>query len=165
MGTRIVVMKDGIIQQVDTPQFIYDHPANIFVAGFIGSPQMNFVDVTLKETAGKLTVLVGDETITLPEEKAAFLKEKGYAGKNVIMGIRPENLDEATASDTAVIDATVEVTELMGAETYIYLSKGKANLVARVNGTSKAKPGDKLKISLDTNKIHIFDKESELTVL
>jgi multiple sugar transport system ATP-binding protein len=165
MGTRIVVMKDGIIQQVDTPQFIYDHPANIFVAGFIGSPQMNFVDVTLQDKGGKLAVVFGDESIVLPEEKSAFLKEKGYAGKNVIMGIRPENLDEATSSDTAVIEAAVEVTELMGAETYIYLSKGKANLVARVNGTSKAKPGDKLKISLDTDKIHIFDKESELTVL
>jgi multiple sugar transport system ATP-binding protein len=165
MGTRIVVMKDGIIQQVDTPQFIYDHPVNIFVAGFIGSPQMNFVDVAIQENGGKMALSFGDESIVVPEDKAKFLKEKGYAGKNVIMGIRPESLDEATGSEEAVIECTVEVTELMGAETYIYLSKGKANLVARVNGTSKAKPGDKLKISLDTDKIHIFDKESELTVL
>jgi multiple sugar transport system ATP-binding protein len=165
MGTRIVVMKDGIIQQVDTPQFIYDHPTNIFVAGFIGSPQMNFIDVMLQDKGGKLALSFGDEAIILPDDKATFLKEKGYAGKNVIMGIRPESLDEATGSEEAVIECTVEVTELMGAETYIYLTKGKANLVARVNGTSKAKPGDKLKISLDTDKIHIFDKESELTVL
>ena len=78
MGTRIVVMKDGIIQQVDTPQFIYDHPVNIFVAGFIGSPQMNFVDVTIQENAGKMALSFGDESIVLPEDKAKFLKEKGW---------------------------------------------------------------------------------------
>jgi ABC-type sugar transport systems, ATPase components len=165
MGTRIVVMKDGIIQQVDTPQYIYDHPGNIFVAGFIGSPQMNFVDAKLQEVGGKVNVIFGDDTLTLPEDRAAILKEKGYVGKDVIMGIRPEDLDEALASDTEVIEATVEVTELMGAETYIYLTKGKANFVARVNGTSKAKPTDKLKVSFATDKIHIFDKETELTIL
>jgi multiple sugar transport system ATP-binding protein len=166
MGTRIVVMKDGVIQQVDTPQYIYDHPQNIFVAGFIGSPQMNFVDAKLEEKNGKLIVVFGEDSLVLPEEKAAFLKQKGYAGKDVIMGIRPENLDEAEGTEVgSVVEASVEVTELMGAETYIYLSKGKANMVARVNGTSKAKAGDKIKISFDTDKIHIFDKETELTVL
>ena len=165
MGTRIVVMKDGLIQQVDTPQFIYDHPANIFVAGFIGSPQMNFVDAKLVESNGKVAVAFGEDTLVLPEDKAVVLKDKGYVGKDIIMGIRPENLDEAVGSEQAIIEATVEVTELMGAETYIYLAKGKANMVARVNGTSKAKPGDKLRISLDTTKIHVFDKETEITVL
>jgi multiple sugar transport system ATP-binding protein len=165
MGSRIVVMKDGIIQQVDTPQFIYDHPGNIFVAGFIGSPQMNFVDADLQDKNGKVAVVFGDETVVLPDDKSKLLKDKGYVGKNVIMGIRPENLDEAVGGEAAVIEATVEVTELMGAETYIYLTKGKANMVARVNGTSKAKAGDKIKVSLDTSKIHIFDKESELTVI
>ena len=165
MGTRIVVMKDGIIQQVDTPQFIYDHPINIFVAGFIGSPQMNFVEAKLEEINGKVMINFGDEAISLPQDKATELTEKGYIGKDIIMGIRPENLDEATEGQIDVVEATVEVTELMGAETYIYLSKGKANLIARVNGTSKAKPGDKLRISLETDKIHIFDKETELTVL
>jgi multiple sugar transport system ATP-binding protein len=165
MGTRIVVMKDGLIQQVDTPQFIYDHPANIFVAGFIGSPQMNFVDAKLVESNGKLAVAFGEDSIVLPEDKAVVLRDKGYIGKDIIMGIRPENLDEATGSESAVVEATVEVTELMGAETYIYLAKGKVNLVARVNGTSRAKAGDKLKVSLDTSKIHIFDKETEITIL
>jgi multiple sugar transport system ATP-binding protein len=165
MGTRIVVMKDGLIQQVDTPQFIYDHPTNIFVAGFIGSPQMNFVDAKLVEANGKVAVAFGDDKIVLPEDKTVVLKDKGYVGKDIIMGIRPENLDEATGSETAIIEATVEVTELMGAETYIYLAKGKANFVARVNGTSKVKAGDKLKVSIDTSKIHIFDKETEITIL
>ncbi|OPJ63024.1 ABC transporter ATP-binding protein [Clostridium oryzae] len=165
MGTRIVVMKDGLIQQVDTPQYIYDHPANIFVAGFIGSPQMNFIDAKLEEKNGKVAVVFGSDTITLPDDKAAILKEKGYVGKDVIMGIRPEHLDEELTGTDNLIEATVEVTELMGAETYIYLTKGKANFVARVNGTSKVKPGDKIKVSVETDKIHIFDKETEITVL
>lgn len=165
MGSRIVVMKDGLIQQVDTPQYIYDHPANIFVAGFIGSPQMNFIDAKLVERNGNVAVVFGEDTIVLPEEKALVLRDKGYVGKDVIMGIRPENIDEAVGNEAAVIEATVEVTELMGAETYIYLAKGKANMVARVNGTSKCRAGDKLRVSFDTNKIHIFDKETEITVI
>ncbi|MDT8716740.1 sn-glycerol-3-phosphate ABC transporter ATP-binding protein UgpC [Clostridium sp. 19966] len=165
MGSRIVVMKDGLVQQVDTPQYIYDHPANIFVAGFIGSPQMNFLDAKLAEVNGKVSVTFGEDVIPLPDDKAAALKEKGYVGKDIIMGIRPENIDEAVGSESVLVEATVEVTELMGAETYIYLQKGKGNLVARVNGTSKAKPGDKLKITLDATKIHVFDKETEITVI
>lgn len=169
MGTRIVVMKDGVVQQVDTPQHIYDHPANIFVAGFIGSPQMNFIDSKLVEKDGKLLVVFGEDTVELPEDKAKVLKEKGYIGKDVIMGIRPENLDDGAdfiaTHSKAIFNANVEVTELMGAETYIYLSKGKSNLVARVNGSSPVKSGETIKIALDESKIHIFDKETELAVL
>lgn len=169
MGTRIVVMKDGVVQQVDTPQHIYDHPANIFVAGFIGSPQMNFIDSKLVEEGGKLLVVFGEDTVELPEDKAKVLKEKGYIGKEVIMGIRPENLDDGAdfiaAHSKATFNANVEVTELMGAETYIYLSKEKSNLVARVNGSSPVKSGETIKIALDESKIHIFDKETELAVL
>jgi multiple sugar transport system ATP-binding protein len=165
MGTRIVVMKDGVIQQVDTPQYLYDHPQNVFVAGFIGSPQMNFVDAKLEEKSGKVVIVFGEDTIVLPEDKAALLKQKGYVGKEIIFGIRPEDIDEVGGMTVGeVIEATVEVTELMGAETYIYLAKGKANLVARVNGTSKVKAGEKIKVVLDMAKIHVFDKESELTV-
>ena len=126
---------------------------------------MNFVDVFLDERNGRLSVIFGDDTILIPEDKAAILKEKGLYGKDVIMGIRPESLDEADGTEAAVIEATVEVTELMGAETYIYLTKGKGSFVARVNGTSKAKSGDKIKVSLEMDKIHIFDKETELTVI
>ncbi|WP_055665741.1 ABC transporter ATP-binding protein [Desnuesiella massiliensis] len=169
MGTRIVVMKDGVVQQVDTPQHIYDHPANIFVAGFIGSPQMNFIDSKLVEEGGKVLVVFGEDTVELPEDKAKVLKEKGYIGKDVIMGIRPENLDDGAdfiaAHNKATFNANVEVTELMGAETYIYLSKEKSNLVARVNGSSLVKSGETIKIALDESKIHIFDKETELAVL
>ncbi|HEY5560474.1 MAG TPA: sn-glycerol-3-phosphate ABC transporter ATP-binding protein UgpC [Clostridiaceae bacterium] len=169
MGSRIVVMKDGVTQQMDTPQFIYDHPTNIFVAGFIGSPQMNMLDVTLSEKDGKLVAEMGGDFLEIPEDKAAFLKKEGYVGKNVILGIRPEDIDDdaefiSLHSGTA-FETAVDVTELMGAETYIYLSKDKYSMIARVNGTSKAKPGDKTKVAFDENKIHIFDKETELTVL
>lgn len=169
MGTRIVVMKDGVIQQVDTPQNIYDHPKNMFVAGFIGSPQMNFIGAKLEEREGKVILAANEDRIIMPEDKAAALKEKGYVGKDVIMGIRPENIDDKEEfimeHKDAVIETDVEVTELMGAETYLYLKNGNSSITARVDGSSKAKVGDRLKVALDTSKIHIFDKESEQTVL
>ncbi|KOF56177.1 MULTISPECIES: ABC transporter ATP-binding protein [Clostridium] len=169
LGTKLVVMKDGIVQQVDTPQKIYEHPINIFVAGFIGSPQMNFVDAKVTESNGKITLIVEGDTIPLPQDKAEVLKKGGYIGKEVIMGIRPENIDEdpefLEKHKDAVIEAKVEVTELMGSETYIYLTKGKSNFTARVAGTSQAKAGDALKIGMNTSKIHIFDKETEQTLV
>jgi multiple sugar transport system ATP-binding protein len=169
MGTRIVVMKDGLIQQVDTPQHIYDHPVNIFVAGFIGSPQMNFMDAKVEEKNGKVVLVFGDDTVVLPEDKAVAVRKGGYIGKDVIMGIRPEDLDDSdefiAKHPESIVSATVEVTELMGAETYIYLAKGKSNIIARVNGSSKAQVGDVLRLALDTSKIHVFDKETENTVI
>ena len=154
MGTRIVVMKDGIVQQVDSPQEIYNNPANIFVAGFIGSPQMNFIDGT---------------KIEMPMDKARLLKEKGYIGKNVIIGVRPEHLDDdqelVAANPTTVIKSKVEVTELMGAESYIYTKLGDQNITVRVNGSTKLQNGQEAKFYVDANKIHIFDKETELKLV
>ncbi|MBU3100982.1 MULTISPECIES: ABC transporter ATP-binding protein [Clostridium] len=169
MGTRIVVMKDGLVQQVDTPHNIYEHPVNIFVAGFIGSPQMNFMDAKILEQNGKIVITFNNETIVLPEDKAKIIREKSYIGKTVIMGIRPEDIDDGITfleeHKDAIVEAKVEVVELMGAETNIYMSKGDTNIVVRVNGSSMAKVGDKIKIALDANKIHIFDKETETTVV
>lgn len=167
LGSRIVVMKDGIIQQVDTPQQIYNNPINMFVAGFIGSPQMNFIQCKLEEADGKVSINFDEERIILPENNAKIVKDKGYVGKEVVLGIRPENIYEGVTSENEnmVIEARVELTELMGAETYIYLSKGKSNITAKVSGCSKAKIGDNLKITLNINKIHIFDKDTEMTIL
>jgi multiple sugar transport system ATP-binding protein len=169
MGTRIVVMKDGLVQQVDTPHNIYEHPVNMFVAGFIGSPQMNFIETKILEQKGEVVLSFNNEIIILPKDKAQIIKEKSYIGKTVIMGIRPENIDDGIdfieKHKNSVIEAQVEVTELMGAETYIYMSKENTNIVARVNGSSRAKAGDKIKIALDTDKIHIFDKENENTII
>ena len=117
----------------------------------------------------KYALVFEDETIFLTADKGEIVKKNGYVGKEVIMGIRPEDLDDdaefIAKHQDAVIDAKVEVTEFMGAETYFYLKKGKANITVRVAGTSKAKVGDTIKIAMDASKIHVFDKETELTVI
>ena len=169
MGSRIVVMKDGLIQQVDTPQNLYDSPANMFVAGFIGSPQMNFIDADVVKEGDKIALVLGNQKIVLPEGKSKQLEETGYVGKKVVMGIRPENMydDEAhvTAMADSTVDAHVEITEMMGAEVYLYLNIENTQFVARVNPRTTAKLGDDIKVAIDPNKIHIFDKETEKTIL
>lgn len=170
MGTRIVVMKDGFIQQVDTPANLYSHPSNIFVAGFIGSPQMNFIDAKVVDNGGKLGLSFGNEKnyfLELPESKINATV-KASVGKDVIMGIRPEDLKDdemfISASTTGIVDCDVEVTEMMGAETYLYLVMDGINLTARVDPRTTAKPGDNIKVALDVQKLHIFDKETEKAI-
>ncbi len=169
MGSRIVVMKDGIIQQVDSPANLYNNPCNMFVAGFIGSPQMNFADVKVEnEGEGEVCLVLGDSKIVLPASRAANL-DKRYIGKEVVMGIRPEDLydDDAfiSANPGSTISAKVEITEMMGAETYLYLTAENNSFTARVNPSSTAKSGDILKVALDINKIHLFDKETQVSLL
>jgi len=172
MGDRIVVMKDGFIQQVDTPINLYEKPCNLFVAGFMGSPQMNFIDAKLIENNGKIGLQFGDEgkkyTIELPEGKAKIENVANFIGKEVILGIRPENLHDdemfISAAKTGVVDCEVEVTELMGAETFLYLKLGSQSLTAKVAARTTAKAGDIIKVAMDVNKIHVFDKESEKVI-
>lgn len=174
MGTRIVVMKDGFIQQVDTPANLYERPQNMFVAGFIGSPQMNFVDVKVEkvtdEKGGEGVVLrFGKNSIKLPEGKAKRLLASEYIGKEVVMGIRPENLhDEAVYLESmsdSVVTARVEVVEMLGSETLLYVLVDDVDFIARVNPRTKAKVGDIIKIAFDANKVHLFDKETEKTIM
>ena len=169
MGTRIVVMKDGIIQQVDSPSNLYQYPCNMFVAGFIGSPQMNFLNVTVDCASNGTYLKCGDFSIKLPEGKGGRSEIKQYNGKEVIMGIRPEDIhdDEAFISSRpeAVCNAYVEVTEMMGAETYLYLELAGEQFTARVNQRSTAKIGDTIKVAFETNKIHIFDKDTEMAIV
>ncbi|NMB33726.1 MAG: sn-glycerol-3-phosphate ABC transporter ATP-binding protein UgpC [Clostridium sp.] len=169
MGTRIVVMKDGYIQQVDTPNNLYERPENMFVAGFIGSPQMNFIDAKVEKRGGEIHLLFGKEDIKLPEGKAKRLEGSEYVGREVVMGIRPENVhDEAVYLDSmadSVVDAVVEVVEMLGSETLLYTSIDGVEFAARVNPRTKARPGDSLKLAIDTNKIHLFDKETEKTIM
>lgn len=174
MGTRIVVMKDGYIQQVDTPANLYERPQNMFVAGFIGSPQMNFVDVKVEkvtdEKGGEGVVLrFGKNSIKLPEGKAKRLLASEYIGKEVVMGIRPENLhDEAVYLESmsdSVVTARVEVVEMLGSETLLYVLVDDVDFIARVNPRTKAKVGDIIKIAFDANKVHLFDKETEKTIM
>ena len=168
MGTRIVVMKDGFIQQVDTPQNLYDLPVNEFVAGFMGSPQMNFIDATLVKEGADYYVTFGAAKIKVPANKAND-EIANYVGKEIVFGIRPEDVhDEPEFIEKhpeSRATADVEVTELMGAETYLYLNCEGNALTARVEPTSTAKTGDKVTIALDMNKMHLFDKETEKTIL
>jgi multiple sugar transport system ATP-binding protein len=158
-------MKDGIIKQVDSPANLYNKPANMFVASFIGSPQMNMVDVLVEQKGESIYLMMGEFPLKLNDDKARRVKEGGYVDKTVVMGIRPEDLkdDEAFISRTSdnLVDADVEVTELLGAEVYLYLQAVGQPMTARVDPRTTAKPGDRIKVAFDLNKIHIFDKETE----
>ena len=169
LGTRIVVMKDGVVQQVDSPQNLYDKPGNKFVAGFIGAPQMNLIEATVAKSGSDVTLTFGGHTIALPEGKAKKLEGAGYVGKTVVLGIRPEDLHDEEAflasSPNSIIDATIRVYELLGAEVYLYFDVDDANFTARVNPRTTARPGDTVKLALDLTKIHVFDKDTELVVL
>ncbi len=169
MATRIVVMKDGLIQQVDTPQNLYDNPVNIFVAGFIGTPQMNFIDGTLEKKGEDVYLKFGENSVKLPDDKASQPIVKDYIGKEVIAGIRPENIhddeDSMRRFADAIVETKVEVSELMGSEIHLYLVTGEQNFVARVSSRSTARPGDTVKIALDTSRLHLFDKDTERYIL
>ena len=175
MGDRIVCMKDGFVQQIDTPQNLYENPVNKFVAGFLGSPQMNFIDAELKEEYGQYIVEFGATNgrgnryqIIVPESKVN--EDLGaYVGKEIILGVRPESIHDEemylSNASTGVIDANVEITEMMGAETYLYLLCEGIPLTARVSPRSTARPGDDIKVAIDPNRIHIFDKETEKAIV
>ena len=168
MGDRIVVMSNGLIQQVDTPQTLYDSPRNIFVAGFIGSPQMNFMDAAINKKNSGYFLEVNDDSLYIPAGKAGDALEP-YIGRTVKLGIRPENIDDdpAVVAENAdsTIQATVEVREQMGSEVYLYLTYGDINITARVAPTTASKTGDRIKINLDMSKVHIFDSETEEAVV
>ena len=168
LGTRIVVLKDGVIQQVDTPKKLYNEPQNLFVAGFIGSPQMNFIDAVCKVHGEEVRLEFGDFSIVLPPQKAKKLIDGGYADKTVVMGIRPDDIDDSqiqieTYGDT-VIEADVTGYELLGSEVLLYYTVAGVNMTARVDARTTAKIGDHIRLALDPEKIHVFDKESELTI-
>jgi len=167
MGTRIVVMKDGIIQQVDTPQELYLKPCNMFVAGFIGSPQMNFFTCRVDKAGDHLNIAFGKARIPLPPEKAAKIPQELY-DKEVVVGIRPEDIyDDAESLQKfpdSQVKASVELVEMMGAETYLYLNIEGENFTARVAPTSKSRLGDDIIVAFDPNKFHIFDKDTEKTI-
>ena len=169
MASRIVVMKDGLIQQVDTPQNLYDSPCNVFVAGFIGTPQMNFIDCMLEKKGEDMFLVFGENRIKLPAEKASNPALADYVGKEVIAGLRPECVHDEpmylSSMAESVIETYVDVTELMGAEIYLYLTTGEQKLIARVSSRSQARAGDTIKVALDATRIHLFDKETERAIL
>jgi len=166
LGTRIVVLKDGVIMQVDSPQKLYNEPNNLFVAGFIGSPQMNFIDAECVVEGSKATLKFGDFSVELPEAKAKKLVDGGYNGKTVVLGIRPEDISDAAAAleTGAVVESDVTGYELLGAEVMLYFTIAGTNMSARVAADTPARYGDHIKLALDPAKVHVFDKETELTI-
>ena len=167
LGDRIVVMKDGVIQQVDTPQNLYDKPANLFVAGFMGSPQMNFLDAVVEGQGENVSLNVAGKSIPLPPAKAKKVSEGGYIGKTVTFGIRPEDVyDSEMFIETAkcVFESQIKVYELLGAEVYLYFDLDKFPITARVDSRTTARPGDTVKFAFDVEKIHVFDKETEMII-
>jgi len=174
MGDRIVVMKDGFIQQIDTPNELYERPVNQFVAGFLGSPQMNFIDSHLTKEGNQYVLEFGSKEsngnrfkIAIPEAKASAELES-YVGREVIMGMRPECIHDEemyiSNATTGIIECSVELTEMMGAETFLYLNCEGIPLVARVSPRTTTKMQDVIKVALDPNRIHLFDKETEKAI-
>ncbi|MBU7043033.1 MAG: sn-glycerol-3-phosphate ABC transporter ATP-binding protein UgpC [Theionarchaea archaeon] len=165
MGDRIVVMKDGIIHQIDTPQHLYDHPVNEFVAGFIGSPSMNFLDCTIVEEDHTTYVDTGIFSITVPQG----IDLSSYVNKEMIFGIRPEDLhDSEFISDTPhknSITARVTVREPMGSDVFLYLEKDGEEILARVNAATRAEVGTDINIIVDVEKMHLFNKSTRKTIL
>ena len=169
MATRIVVMKDGIIQQVDTPQNLYDYPCNIFVAGFIGTPQMNFVNAKITKPKGQNDCFLEFDNISFKLDPVVFEDNNlsDYIGKEVIAGLRPELLHDEAVYKEKFGDTTIKArVELMGAEIYLYLNIGEeTSLISRVSSQSTAKAGDEIEIAVDTTRIHIFDKDTEKCIV
>ncbi len=162
MASRIVVMKDGYIMQVGAPKEIYDNPNNLFVAGFIGTPPMNFIR-GIVDTKGLFTA--GIHTLKVPDDKFELITENNMVGKEIVLGIRPEDIhDEQVVMDTypgAVLQIVVDVAELLGSETNIYTNINENHICASINARTGVRIGDKMKLALDMNKCHFFDPTSE----
>ncbi len=163
MATRIAVMNKGVLQQVDTPQVLYAHPKNQFVAGFIGSPAMNFFAAKLTEKAGGLYVESENMSLKVHEERHKLYEN--LIGKPVVFGIRPEDIHNPIFTPSGIISAEtecmVEITELMGNEIFLYLNNGNTKFVARVDPRSNFKVGEKIKLVFNMANMHLFDPSED----
>ena len=168
MGDRIAVMKEGVVQQVDTPLGLYNNPINMFVAGFIGTPAMNFVDAQIEKSNGALYIDAGSFKVKAPDDKAKRLAD--YIGKSAIFGVRPESIyDRAlnplvTPTPGNTITCGVDVVEPMGPVVTIYLASGRHSLIATIDAETRAKEGEQIELVLDMDKTHVFDKDTERAV-
>jgi multiple sugar transport system ATP-binding protein len=163
MASRIAVMNKGILQQLDTPQVLYDKPANLFVAGFIGSPAMNFFPANLRKDGNNLFVDAGDFSLKVPENRVGTYQS--YAGKDIIFGIRPEDIHNPMFAPPGIhaepVEAKVDVTELMGNEIFLYLISGKNNFVARVDPRTRFQIGDQVQVVFNMDNFHLFDPAAD----
>jgi multiple sugar transport system ATP-binding protein len=169
MGDRIVVMKDGVIQQVAEPIDLYDNPKNMFVAGFIGSPPMNFFEGQIEQRQGGVAFAEAGNGFSLRVNDDMARRLTGHVGKPVVFGSRPEDINEKSIASFAkpdqTVSASVEVVEPMGAEVYIYFNSGKHSFIARVNGRQRAEVGQKLEMAFDMKKCHFFDAATEQVIV
>jgi multiple sugar transport system ATP-binding protein len=166
MATRIAVIDNGILQQIDSPQNLYDFPINHFVAGFIGSPAMNFFEGRLRKDDGGLHVDTGSFTVKVPKDLSKTYMP--IEGRAVIFGIRPEDIHNPDFAPQDIVpdlvEFRIEVTELMGNETFVYLSSGDSECVARVDPRSSYSPGDKAQVAFNMANMHIFDQETQQAI-
>lgn len=166
MATRIAVMNLGVLQQVGTPQELYDNPVNLFVAGFMGSPSMNFFRMSVVAEGSDLFVQGPEVKLKMPADKAAKLRD--HTGKELIIGVRPEDIHDAAyvppGLQTEKVPATVDITELMGNEIFLYLTRADETFLARVDPRTEARPGQRIEVAVDMDQMHAFDAESELSL-
>jgi len=166
MASRIAVINKGVLQQLDTPQVLYDRPDNMFVAGFIGAPAMNFFKAKLEKGAKGLTVDAGTFVVPIPAERSKAYEN--YVGKSVVFGIRPEDIYNPAfvppGIHSAPVEAKVDVTELMGNEIFLYLVTGQSTVVARVDPRTNFRIGDKVQVAFNMDKCHLFDPETEKAI-
>lgn len=169
MGDRIAVLRDGLLQQLDTPQNLYDHPSNVFVAGFIGSPAMNFFASTLVKDDKGTWVDTGPFRVQVPEMYAEESRVKNHLGEEVVFGVRPEDIYDPEYAPPGITEAPVEtqvdVTEEMGSETYLYLLAGDQQFIARVDPRSEARVGQTKQVFMDMANMHLFDPGTEGAII
>jgi multiple sugar transport system ATP-binding protein len=166
MGDRIMVISDGILQQIDSPRVLYNTPRNLFVAGFIGSPSMNFFDATLVAEDGEIYADAGDFRVHAPADRKQAYGE--YVGKEVTLGLRPENIHGSPYVppniNAAHLKATVEVVELLGHELHVFANSGKNSFVAIVDTRLAPSVGSEVELVANVDSMHIFDKDTELAI-
>ncbi|MFT9846400.1 ABC transporter ATP-binding protein [Aneurinibacillus sp. REN35] len=161
MADRIVVMYNGVIQQVATPQEIYHTPANTFVAGFIGSPAMNFLEGVIEERGGNVYFAADSFSLLLEGSTASSLKEAGYVGKAVILGIRPEHILPAISDSESAVMGDIDMIENTGAEAFVYITMHALSLVAKWGGSTYYQSGQSVPLYFDREHLHFFDKETK----
>jgi len=166
MGTRIAVMRDGILQQIDTPQRLYDYPANTFVAGFIGSPAMNFFPATLVQEDGDLYIDGGTFRVQIPPSRKDVYR--AYSNREVIFGLRPEDCHSEQFVPPGVrearVRAKIDVVELMGSEIYLYCMTGNKQFIARVDPRTRVEPGDEMDVVMNMDHMQVFDPQTEMAI-
>src|SRR5687768_7625995 len=167
MGTRIAVLRDGVLQQLETPQTLYDKPANMFVAGFIGSPAMNFFDAKVSGTPDAMYIDGGSFKLRVPADKAERLGN--YIGKDIVFGVRPEDIFDRNTQPNAPAESTmkvqVNVVEPMGSEQFVYLLTGESEFVARMDARSPVKAGQQMDVLLDMSHMHTFDRQTQEAIV